>query len=425
MNQRKFLGLTTIEQIFRICLQLLTTFLISRLVAPEAFGWSAITSMLISGVTALTQISTEPLIISSDNLDNQTLNKIWSLGLILNLLAGSGLSLLAIFAFHDSNPRIVLIGSASSLIAWSYGAVSRALINKENGFKRLMQIGILSSFANLLSSFSLASVFHSGTFALVGGQFFAILVSTVLVLKSVSHSNHFMIPKMLDSALFNFFRNNILSTLSNFAARNTDTMMIILSLGILQLAFYDRAYALVYSAQIALSQTYSRVLLPKYSRSNTRINEIYFADLRNYAMVSVVMNSPFFLFPLFITRVLYGRHYESTAKLLPYLAIAGVLQSFSSLSGTVLLALRRADQQLRLAGISFVIYVASFVYVRIDHPSLLRFALANIFAAGMMVLVTTTFLNKREIGLQTLKHVESLLFPAAILFLFWMYLPRY
>ena len=234
---------------------------------------------------------------------------------------------------------IVLIGTSFSILFWSIGTTSRALINRENRFRELMFIGIVSSLSNLIVSVSVAQISNLGALALIVGQVLAILTSSCLSIRMSRHKLKLVMPNKFEKSTLEFYRNNSLSSLSNFVARNLDTVYLAMSLGVLMLAYYDRAYSLIYNSQIALSQVFSRVILPKYAQDENAIKRDYLRDLRAYAYISIGVYAPLILWPELVTRTIYGDGYGETAKVLPFLAIAGILQSLSSLSGLVFLAL--------------------------------------------------------------------------------------
>jgi len=382
------LSLTLAEQTLRTFFQLLTSLVVARIVAPEAFGWAALSTLLIGILTLIGQLGIEPYLISASDISDERNNRVWTLGLIVNgLLLVLSIPVFVVLKL-EQNQLIVLLGAILGNFFWSLGVVSKAILNKREEYKQIALIGIFSSFTNFAIATSLSKLQDSGALALVSGQVFAILSYSLL---SIWYSNlrlRWRFTRQIPSAPMRFARQLTISSFANFIARNCDTLLISISLGILSLAFYDRAYVLVFNLQIALSQVFSRVLLAKFASNQETAWNLYQRYSRIYMFASVLLFSPLIAMNHLIVSILYGDKFEQTAEILKYLAVGGFLQAMSSLSGVLLLALRATKELLKISLISASIYIIAFSLVFFRAASLIEYAIATCIASAFMALIT-------------------------------------
>jgi PST family polysaccharide transporter len=292
----------------------------------------------------------------------------------------------------DFNLRVVLIGGSLGSFIWSTGAVSRAMLNRSEDFSEIAKIGVFSSILYFISSVSLANLQGSGTLALIGGQVISIFGTSFLTIRASKLKVRFSLPRRVNVEAVHFFKNTGISGFSNFLARNLDSVLIYISLGVTSLAFYDRAYIIVLNIQLALSQIFSRVFLPKFATHSGDLAAKYLSGLKIYAQFSMFLSTISILFSDRIVTTLLSNGYESTASLLPILAFGGFLQSLSSLSGVLLLSKRRTSTLLKISGISALVYATAFLSVFLFSTSLLHYAFATCISALVVLMIVMIYL---------------------------------
>ena len=363
-------------------------------------------TLLSSSLMLITQIGIEPLILSRARFSKKNTDMIWTLGLILNSIAGLILVELACTINLSSDSRIVLVGSALSITAWSAGTVSRALLNKWGKFYYLFVAGTLGTLMNLITAVLLASVFNNGSLALISGQAMAGWISAITVIKLCKYKPSLRKPNKIDKEIYVFLRNTSLSSFTNFLSRNIDTALISLGLGVTFLGYYDRAYMLIFNLQLALSQIFSRVFLPKLVKNRVAIAIEYVENLKIYNLFSLLFFLPLLVAPNFIVEIILGSKYSQTARILSTLAVAGFFQAITSMAGLLYIATNATSKQIRVSLISSIVYSSSFLFVYFFHNSLQSFALANVVAAFVMFFVVIFYIARLDIGLTVLDQVK-------------------
>ncbi|MGF1681318.1 oligosaccharide flippase family protein [Photobacterium minamisatsumaniensis] len=147
------------------------TLILLRLLEPKDFGIVALATFFVSLYVAFSAVGVSKYVISKDNLSNDELNSIWSLGLTMKILSAILLFISAPFiGQYLNNIEIVLVIQVTSVIPIISGFrnVGLDLMEKKYNFKLLILINIFAKTIGTVVSITLA-IYYKSYWALIVG----------------------------------------------------------------------------------------------------------------------------------------------------------------------------------------------------------------------------------------------------------------
>jgi PST family polysaccharide transporter len=157
--------------------------------------------------------------------------------------------------------------------------------------------------------------------------------------------------------------------LVNYLARNIDYLLIGKVLGSQALGFYSLAYKLMMFPLQNFTWVITKVMFPAFSKIQNEMDKVR----RNYlVMVKAValLSFPFMAY-LFVTapdiiHLVYGDNWIVAVPLVRIFCFCGMVQSITSLGGTIYLSKGRADLQFTMALISTFL-LSIVLYIAVHH----------------------------------------------------------
>ncbi len=256
-------------QLVRIVIQLASTAIFARMLAPADFGVFTIAALVVGFANVFTDLGLSAAVIQRQRIDQNTVSALF----FVNVAAGLGIMLMVwavapIAAWFFDDPRVLglLFALAPSIPLTACGAQHNALLVRGMRWRTIQYVSISSQIFGVVVGVAFAYYANAGYWALVintaGAAFFSLIL-----LWAVSHWRPSRVKDWsgVRSALA-FGLNLTGFNLVNYFHRQADNILIGYRWGPTELGFYNRAYTLLSVPITLISGPIGSVLIPSLSR---------------------------------------------------------------------------------------------------------------------------------------------------------------
>jgi O-antigen/teichoic acid export membrane protein len=347
-------------------LQMATTLVLAKLIAPSDFGLVGMTAVFLNFVGLFQDLGSSSSVIQIKETNEKLLSTVYWLNCFLGFLfMGIFYAAAGVISALYNEPRLTVI---IYLLAWTFpiisiGSVQSALMERELGFKRIsiFEMGAtgLSSLVGIGSA-----LMGMGALSLV---FQSLVLSSCMTLLFVIFCDwkprfHFSWVEL--KKIYKFSLNLTGFNIFNYFSRNADNFLIGKYLGAEALGWYAFAYNMMLVPLRNISNSTSRVLFPVLSKlqdDHKEFRSIYLDIVKHVALFTfpivigiLAISKPFFMYFL-------GDKWMPALPVVYILMPLGFLQSVSSLNGSIYNAKGRSDLLFKYNVIFSSIIIASFV----------------------------------------------------------------
>jgi O-antigen/teichoic acid export membrane protein len=346
-------------------IQALVLLVLARLIGPKNFGVIAEASVFLAFISLLLDQGIGATIIRRVELTPDVIGTTFLLNLATTIaLTALTVACAPLIASFFGTPELIHILRWLAIAVFFDGldVMPRSILSRRLRFKALASAEVggatIAGLAGIIVALN-----GGGYWALVTQAILLNLVVTVAIMAMAGR-----IPLRGSLAALHevvtFSSRVLLFSIVNYASRNMDNLLIGRYLGATPLALYSLAYRTLMVPVTALGQVSNRVALPVYARiqdDQKRFRVMFMLSLRLIALISAplmvltIIEAPKGV-PLF-----FGDAWKPAVVPLQILALTGLRQSIQSTVSPVLLALGRADWNLRWGLGSSALYVASFI----------------------------------------------------------------
>jgi O-antigen/teichoic acid export membrane protein len=350
----------------RAVMQLATAIVLARLLNPADYGLMAIALAVASFAALFRDMGTGAGLVQRETIDGPLIGGV----LRLNLLVGLLLCGLCVAVAHElgrilGQPRLasVLILLAPSFLIASIGVVPQSLLERDSQFRILARIELVAAMIAALIAIT-AAIAGFGVYALVAQTVFGAAISTLLLWWRCPWRPSGRGSLRNAQPLIGFSSNLFLFNTLNYAHRNTDSFLIGRFIGATDLGYYSIGYRVILFPLQNLTFVLARVLLPAYSRHQSRPSEVsthYLRALGMIAFITAPLMATVWAVRECLVEFLLGPVWVPAADVIAWLAPVGLCQSLVSTSGSLLSAFGRTDLLRNLGVIGVPFLIASFV----------------------------------------------------------------
>lgn len=335
-------------------LRLLSTIVLTRMLAPEDFGVvGAVTSVLVIA-TMLTDAGFKALVIRHAEGDlPEFLDTVWTIKVVRSLLVASAIALLSgpVSSFlQKPDIQSAIVVSSSVFLIQGLESLGESSALRRRSITRVSIVEISTSLFQVFSAITLAT-FIASYWAILLSLVFASTLRLVLSYAAFGNSQrHFRINKAHTMQVWAFARYVAPSSVIMMLVMQADKFIFARLMNFSDLGFYMIASNLV-AAPMAFGLAYAtRVLYPFYAqqwREHGSLSRHQFYDVRRRVVISYMTGVGFLigLAPLLID-VLYDARYRSAAQYFQLLALASLLGLLNQSANEALTAIGRVQTQL-------------------------------------------------------------------------------
>lgn len=352
----------------------------ARLLAPEAFGLVAFSSVILRFGSYFAHLGLSQAIIQKEELSTANIRAAFTSSALLGVFFTVLIWFLAPYAIYISdNADVVPIVRvmAFSLLINGLSSTAFSLAERHMQFKALSIVETLSYVVAYLGVGILLAFLDYGVWSLV----YATLMQAGLVAAGAyAISRHNVLPLVKWEAykpLFSYGSKMSVISFLEFLSQDLATILISKFLGAYKLGIYDRAHRLVNLPMYMLTRTISRVIFPSFSQLQSdikKLSEVYLSSITLLAAVVIPTCMGIIVAAPEIVYVVLGNQWGESIPILQVLSMAIPLSFITMFAGIVCDA--KAVLKSKIVLTSTFIVVISGLFFLLRPYGLVGFALA-------------------------------------------------
>jgi PST family polysaccharide transporter len=340
--------------------------LLARLLSPAEFGQVAMVTVVTGFVAVLAQLGVGAAVVQCSDLDRDDLSTLFWLSLGAGGLAAAGVAAVAPWlARFYGEPALVPLVLALSLefAVVAPATVHRALLQRGLEFRSLAAAEVTSLGVGGVLAVALA-LGGAGVWSLVARALVASALRTAWLWRASRFRPRLRLRRS-SLAKVRSFSAHLLGTQSlTYWTRNLDSLLVARFLGVDALGLYNRAYALLLRPLAHGSQVVGGVLFPSLSKIRgepERVRAIFLRAIGAVALLSFPLNLGLVAVMDAAVPALLGPQWLAMVPLARLFCLIGLVQSLSSLNGSLYLSQGRTDLQLRYGTVFRLTGIAGIV----------------------------------------------------------------
>jgi O-antigen/teichoic acid export membrane protein len=359
LKEKTIRGLTWsgIAQISKQLSQFIITAILARMLTPKDFGLIGMATVFTGFITIFANMGISSALIQKQNTKEEHLSSAFWLNIFVGFLLSLLFSVLApLIARFYNQPQLkdILIVLSLNFFVASFSIVQQSILTKELEFKTLTKRDILAIVLSGIIGITLAAN-GFGVWSLVLQSLCLTFFNAFLIWNLSTWRPRFYFSFKEIKEIFMFSSHITGFNVVNYFARNMDYLLIGKFLGGEALGLYSLAYKLMLAPLTNISWVISRVMFPAFSKIQNDLPKIRANYLKMVHVISLItfpiLLGLFAVAPEFV-KVFYGPKWSAAAQLIQILCFCGMIQSVTSIGGSVYLSLGRADLQFKVALIS-------------------------------------------------------------------------
>ncbi|CCE24383.1 lipopolysaccharide biosynthesis protein [Methylotuvimicrobium alcaliphilum] len=372
---RKSLAISVLNKYIQITLQLVSYFVLARLLTPNEIGLFSVASSAIGIAQVFREFGVSSYLIQEKEL---TENKI-ATAFTITVIAGSLLFCLLFLltpwlASFYNDERLILVFHLLSInfLIIPLNSTSLALLRREMRFGALFWISILASLTSFTVAVSLSSLGY-GYMSLVWSSLANGLVSSLSVSFFLRGGMFHRLTLCEWRTVLSFGSQMTIISITGHISSNANDLITGKLLGFTATGIISRAQGVMYLFHRDITATLREVAFPAFANSHREQRDIE-ADYIKAVTILTVFAWPFYgffsLFPTEALRLLFGPQWDAAAPLVPWFCAGGAVAATCSLIPTLLPA---------LGGVRYLVRL----HVLIDPLRIVTFAMTIYFFRTM------------------------------------------
>ncbi len=347
------LSWSALSQLGKQSIQFIITAVLARLISPTDFGLIGMATVFTQFAATIGETGVTGALIQRRNVDNEHYSTVFWLNLGVGLLLFAiGLLCAPLVAVFYKTPALkpIMIGIAFAFPVASIGVVQQAILMKELHFKQLMFRDIAAVFAGGACGIWMA-LNGFGAWSLVGQLLMFTLVNSIALWFFSSWRPAFVFSKRSLDDLIGFSANMTGFAITNYIGRNVDYLLIGKFLGSEALGLYTLAYKLMLVPLQNVSWVITRVMFPAFSKiqhDSEAVCRNYLKLIRFVSLITFPMMAVLSVLAPDLIHDIYGDSWQGAVLPIQILSFCGMVQSLTTIGGTLYQSQGRADLQFRM-----------------------------------------------------------------------------
>lgn len=358
-------------QVLRLVLQIGTTAIMARLLAPEDFGLVAMAMTVMAFVAVFTEVSVTAATIQRDNLDQDTASAI----LLINIAATlTTLALASIFSpvaqmvFGDERLPPLVIGLAAAIPIQALGSQHYALLSRNMKWID-SHMASLGAFTVGCATGVLAAWLGAGYWSLIYQLWTTAITGSAIAWLRCPWRPSWVKDWSGAKASLHFGLNLTGAAIMNFFQRQVDIGLIGWRWGATELGFYTRAYNLLQTPLTFISGPITLALIPALSRLQNdpvRWRAAYLDCLAAVSVLGAGMAAILFGGAAPIIDLVFGHGWAPSQVIFSHLAVGMLAATPMTATTWIYISLGRTQRMFFWSLIVTPVYVAAFL-IGVSH----------------------------------------------------------
>lgn len=343
---------TSISTFGRRIMALLVNIILARLLLPEDFGLVAMAAVVLGFIDIFKDLGTGAALIQRKVVSDDLLSSIFWFNVGFGILATTvtilGAPLIAAF-YKEPRVAPILIGMSASFFLVALTIVHNGLLQRSMSFIALAKMEVAAAVVSYTVGI-VAALMGQGVWSLV----YQVVTNSAVFLVLIWFVSKWR-PRLVFhwgevKSVMNYSLNLAGYNVFYYFAQNVDNFVIGRYLGSGALGYYDLAYRLMTFPMQAISAVFSKVMLPYYAKAQDDLGRFREGFMKSAVAISFVT------FPMMLgllaarepfVLAVFGKNWTPVIPLLALFAPLAALRSILTTTGSIFMAMGRADMQLR------------------------------------------------------------------------------
>ncbi|RDV13686.1 lipopolysaccharide biosynthesis protein [Pontibacter diazotrophicus] len=313
----------------------------ARLLAPEAFGLVAISSVILRFGSYFANMGLTKALIQKEELEPQHIRAAFTASFLLGLLFTAVTWLAAPLAadfFKNPDVAPIVRVMALSFLVNGMSVTSLSLLEREMRFKIISVIEIISYVISYLGAGIILAYLGFGVWSLIYATLLQATLTAIGTYATVRHSVALEFGWAHYKPLFSYGSRMSLISFLEFLSQEFGTILIGRVLGSYKLGLYNRAYMLVNLPMYMLTRTFSKVVFPSFSKIQNdiqKLGRIYLSSITLLAAIVIPACLGISVAAPELVRILLGEQWGESVPVLQVLSLAIALSFITMFAGIV------------------------------------------------------------------------------------------
>ena len=403
------------EQALKFFLSLIGTAILARILTPADYGLIAMVSIFIGFAAMLVNGGLDLATIQRPTITHRQISALFWLNSLIGLtLCLCVLCIAPLVALAYGEPKLSALTAALSFPLLLNGLTVQhaALLRRNMLFAEIAFIQISSRTVGLITSITLA-LCSWGYWSLVAGLWITPLATLALTFYFCPWCPSLYRKDSRALGMMKFGAQFTAANLIGFLSRTADNFLIGRFVGAEGLGLYTRAYGIFVQPICQIRAPIQNAAYAPLSllKENPERFQKYFYNIAIVVSFLAVPIAVYFLVqPDFVIRILLGTQWMSAAPILQVLSVAGILQSFSGLSGLVMMSYGYTKRYLVLSIFSGLSVITSFL-IGVPYGAI-GVAIAYTTVDLLIIIPKLSYAFKNT-PIRTLNFISCLILPLA------------
>lgn len=344
----------------------LTFIVLSRLLAPEAFGLVALASVFTIFVQIFMDQGFGAAIVQRDDLEREHLDTAFWLTVVIGILMMVGaMAAAGLVAALFDEPRLapILRWLALALLFGALSSTQIAILQRKLAFKSLAARSLMATLAGGIVGVSMALA-GFGVWSLVGQNLAIAIAGAIVLWRASDWRPGFSLSLKHYRELFPFGISVVGNNVLKASVRRSDDFLIGYFLGPTLLGYYTIGYRLLLVIIRLVTGIINSVAFPTFSRLQQNPKRL------RRAFYKVTQYTSLLAFPVFVGMAilapelipaLFGEQWGPSIPVMQVLAFIGILQSVLVFNGSVMRASGKPSWQFGIMLVTAVCSVIGFL----------------------------------------------------------------
>ena len=344
----------------------ITFVILSRLLAPEAFGLVALATAFTVFIELFLDQGFGSAIVQREELDREHLDTAFWLNILTSIILTGGLiALSGLLAVVFDEPRLgsVLRWLSITLILSGLSGTQISILQRNLAFKDLAIRSTVSNMVGGVVGIGMAFAGY-GVWSLVGQDVATSLVRAIILWRASDWRPGFRVSKRHYKELVSFgipvVGNHALTVLM----RRSDDLLIGYFLGPTLLGFYTIGYQLLLIIIRLVTEVTNSVAFPAFSRIQAqpeRLRQAFYKVTQYTSVLSFPVFSGLAILAPELVPAVFGEKWAPSIPVMQVLALIGILQSVLFFNGSVIKAAGKPSWQLGIMVLNAVCSIVGFL----------------------------------------------------------------
>ena len=334
---------SVIQKWGRAAISSVTLIILSRLLAPEAFGLVALASVFTAFVEAFLDQGFTAAIVQREDLEPEHIDTAFWITVVFGLLlTAGGIAVSGLVAGLFKEPRLspVLSWLSISFIVSALSSVQIALLQRKLAFKSLAARSFAAKIVGGIVGVGMAFA-GFGVWSLVAQNIADGLVGVIVLWRASEWRPGFKVSKKHYRELFTFGISIVGNNSLRVLMRRSDDLLIGYFLGPTLLGYYTIGYHMLLFIIRLVTEISDAVAFPTFSRLQNK------PERMRHAFYNVTQYTSLLAFPVFIgltvlapelVLAIFGAKWAPSIPVMQVLALIGILQSVIFFNNSILRA---------------------------------------------------------------------------------------